>query len=291
MPDQIPTYQLQAFASGGPAAADVFFPDYAAGKPRIPLHQPYRGDYYKISLCLRGTARLKANLETYPVTPGCLILATPEVIKQWEYVADDYETLSVFFTRDFIQTNNAATGRLGFLTAPTPYVLALAAAEAANIAASFRFLQQKYHTPSAQRTSVLQSILTSLLFELGALYDQQPTNAPAGLPGQPRRQQLAAAFRQLVQAHGPAVRPVAFYAAALCVTPKHLTEQVKAATGRTAREWIAAAVVLEAKALLQNPALTINQVAASLQFADQFAFSRFFKNSTGVSPSAYRLSG
>ena len=82
-----------------------------------------------------------------------------------------------------------------------------------------------------------------------------------------------------------------FYAAALCITPKHLTELVKDATGRTASEWIAEAVALEAKALLQNPALTVAQVAAGLQFTDQFAFSRFFKRSTGLSPTAYRQAG
>ncbi|RYU83369.1 helix-turn-helix domain-containing protein [Hymenobacter persicinus] len=290
MTERIPTYELRAFASGDPTAAQVFFPDYATGgPPRIPLHRPYRGNYYKISLCLRGAAQLTINLHPYAVTPGCLVLATPDVIKQWTHLSADYETLSVFFTREFITANNAATGRLGFLVAPTAPVLPLSAPEAANIAASFRFLQQKYHTPNAQRTNILQSILLSLLFELGALYaGRQPLTAPAGGA---RRQQLAAAFRGLLQTHGAAVRSVAFYAAALCVTPKHLTEQVKAATGRTAREWIAETVVLEAKALLQDPALTINQVAATLEFADQFAFSRFFKNCTGVSPTAYRLAG
>jgi AraC family transcriptional activator of pobA len=281
----IPTYQLEAFAQHVPAPVQVFFPEYGTAKPQLPLHQPYRGDYYKISLCLRGTAELKVNLQTCVIRPGSLILATPDVIKQWQHVAPDYETLSVFFTRDFILTNNAATGQLGFLVAPSPYVLRLSATEAASIAASFRFLEQKYRIPNVRRTNILHSILTSLLFEIGTFYDQQPAVPRAG---QPRAQQLAAAFRALVRAHCTEARSVGFYAAALCITPKHLTELVKQVTGRTASSWIAEAVVLEAKARLQNPALTVGQVAESLQFADQFAFSRFFKNSTGLSPTAYR---
>lgn len=288
MSEHIPTYQLQAFASDNQTAAEVFFPDYAAARPKIPLNIPYRGDYYKISLCRRGTAKLQANLETYVVTPGCLILTTPDVIKQWLHVADDYEALSVFFTTDFITTNNAATGKLRFFVTPPTYVLPLSAAEAASIAASFRFLRQKYHTPNAQRENILKNILNSLLYEIGALYEPQSAPRPAG---QPRRQLLATAFRQLVQANCTSARSVQFYAATLCITPKHLTELVKEATGRTASDWIAEAVVLEAKALLQNPALPIQEVAASLQFADQFAFSRFFKKSTGLSPTAYRQAG
>lgn len=290
MNEHIPTYQLQAFVSPTGAPVDVYFPDYAApAKPKIPLDQPYRGDYYKISLCRRGTAELKANLETYAVGPNCLILATPDVIKQWLHIADDYEALSVFFTTDFVTTNNAATGRLRFFVEPPSYVLQLSAAQAENLADSLRFLQQKYHTPSAERDNVLKSILNGLLFEIGALYDEQPS-APRPA-SRTRRQQLAAAFRQLVQAHSGRARSVTFYAAALCITPKYLTELVKEVTGRTASEWIAEAVVLEAKTLLQNPVLPVQQVAASLHFADQFAFSRFFKNSTGLSPTAYRQAG
>lgn len=290
MSELIPTYQLQAIARPDGAPAEVYFPDYAAKtKPRILLDRPYRGDYYKISLCLRGTAELKANLETYAVGPNCLVLATPDVIKQWLHIADDYETLSVFFTKDFITTNNAATGKLRFFVAPPTYVLQLTATQAANLADSLRFLQQKYHTPNAERDNILKNILNSLLYEIGALYDsQQPAPRAAS---RTRSQQLAAAFRQLVQAHSATARSVTFYAAALCITPKYLTELVKEVTGRTASDWIAEAVVLEAKALLQNPVLPVQQVAASLHFADQFAFSRFFKNSTGLSPTAYRQAG
>ncbi|WP_460502422.1 hypothetical protein, partial [Hymenobacter agri] len=187
MREHIPTYQLQAFATSDGSPVAVYFPDYAApAKPRIPLDRPYRGDYYKISLCLRGTAELKANLETYAVGPNCLVLATPDVIKQWLHIAADYEALSVFFTKDFITTNNAATGKLRFFVAPPTYVLQLSAAQAASLADSFRFLQQKYRTPGPARDNILQSILNGLLYEIGALYEGQPAPPPAG-----RSQQLA----------------------------------------------------------------------------------------------------
>ncbi|QIL76143.1 AraC family transcriptional regulator [Hymenobacter sp. HDW8] len=288
MSEHIPTYQLQAFASYNDAPTEVYFPDYASVKPRIPLDRPYRGDYYKISLCLRGRAELKANLETYTITPNCLVLATPDVIKQWLHIPADYETLSVFFTKEFITANNAATGKLRFLVAPTTYVLSLSAAEAAGLAVSLRFLQQKYYSSTAERDNILKNIINSLLFEIGALYEQQPAPLPTS---KPRSQLLATAFKQLVQTHSATARGVAFYASQLCITPKHLTELVKDVTGRTAGDWITAAAVLEAKTLLQNPALSIQQVAASLHFTDQFAFSRFFKKSTGLSPTAYRQAG
>lgn len=283
MSNHIPTYQLQAFAADNGAA--VFFPDYQTPRPTIPLHQPYRGDYYKISLCLRGRAELQINLQTCVIEPGCLVLATPDVIKQWVHVSNDYETLSVFFTKDFITTNNANSGNLRFFVAPPTYVLQLLAPDAANVAASFRFLQQKYQQPHSERENILKNLLNSLLYEIGSFYHSPPTlPAASGTRGQ----LLTAAFRHLVQTHSAVTRSVAFYASQLCITPKHLTELMKEVTGKTASDWIAEAVVVEAKALLQNPALPIQQVATSLHFTDQFAFSRFFKKRTGFSPTAYR---
>ena len=286
MNDHIPTYHLRMFADYDEAATEVFCPEYhAGGKAVAPINIPYRSDYYKISLCLRGTAELKVNLQTSVVRPDCLVLVTPHIIKQWTHISDDYETLSVFFSSDFITANNAHVGKLGFLLNPTAYVLPLSALEAANIAASFRYLQQKYRTSHANRRDIVKNIINGLLYEIGALYDQMPNPRPLV---QPRGQELTTEFKHLIQAHSVLARSVAFYADKLCVTPKHLTEMVREVTGKTASDLIAEAVVLEAKTLLQTTTLPMQQIADKLHFADQFAFSRFFKKSTGLSPTAYK---
>jgi AraC-like DNA-binding protein len=105
---------------------------------------------------------------------------------------------------------------------------------------------------------------------------------------QTRSQLIAADFKKLLSSHYATERSLAFYADKLCISPKHLAETVKETTGKRAMEWLAEAVLLEASVLLQNPALTIGQVADTLHFADQSTFGRFFRNNTGVSPAAYR---
>jgi AraC family transcriptional activator of pobA len=283
MSDLIPTYQLRTFAHYDGVAAEVFCPPphHAWERPAANIAIPYRSDYYKLSLCLRGTAELSINLQTYAISPGSLVLVTPHIVKQWLHLSDDYDTLSVFFTSDFLTANNAQVSKLRFLRSPTAYVLPLAATEVATIAASFRFLQQKYHTPHAHRTDIVKNIINGLLYEIGVLFDQPPAASPG-------REGLAMAFKQLVQAHSTHARSVAFYADKLCVSPKHLTEMVRAVTGKPASDLIAEAVVLEAKALLQTTALPMSAIADHLHFADQFAFSRFFKKRTGLSPTAYK---
>ena len=287
MSDLIPTYYLHMFARYDEAAEEVFCPKahQVQEKTTLPITIPYRSDYYKISLCLRGTAELKVNTESYPVVPGSVVLVTPHIIKQWTHFSDDYEALSIFFTSDFLTANNAQVGKLGFLRNPATYVLPLSASDVANIGSSFRFLQQKYYTSHPQRRNIVKNILNGLLYEVGTLFDQSPTTDSAA---HSRSQVLTAAFKHLVQAHSARTRSVTFYADKLYVTPKHLTQMVREVTGKTASDLLAESVVLEAKALLQTTALPMSRIADQLHFADQFAFSRFFKQRTGFSPTAYK---
>lgn len=284
----IPTYPLRYF-SGYDDTAGVFLLDEHTHTDGPPLHLPYRGNYYKIGLCLRGTMVLKANLETYTIAPNCLMLITPHVIKEWTAMSDDHDSLSVFFTKEFLTTRNTIdVENFHFLESVSWHVLPLPAAAADALAASLRFLRQKFATPHPYREQVIKSLINSLLYEVAAVYDQQSAVLQAT---QTRSQLLTAEFKQLVYAHSLIERSVAFYADQLCITPKHLTEIVKDATGKTAGKWLEETVVLEAKALLQNRHLTIAQVADMLHFQDQSSFSRFFRKSLGFSPTAYRQAG
>lgn len=56
----------------------------------------------------------------------------------------------------------------------------------------------------------------------------------------------------------------------------------------TAGEWIENYVTMEAKMLLKTTDLTIQQISAQLNFANQSFFGKYFKNQTGMSPTDYR---
>ncbi|GAB3638370.1 helix-turn-helix domain-containing protein [Hymenobacter arcticus] len=282
----IPVYQLNTLTvPAGPPAA-FFFLGPNSAHTQLPIDLPYRSDYYKIGICLHGSARLKVNLETYDIGPRSLMLLSPYVIKQWPFMSADMEALSVFFTKEFV----AASGSLNlnafaFFERDARHVVELPPAPAAAIADLLRAIEQKYDAPHAYRAEILRSLIHILLHEIAPVYSAQH-----GLPTtiQTRSQQLATEFKKLVNSHYATERSLAFYADKLCITPKHLAETVREATGKRAVAWLAEAVLLEASVLLQNPALPIAQIADTLHFADQSTFGRFFRKSTGVAPAAYR---
>jgi len=81
---------------------------------------------------------------------------------------------------------------------------------------------------------------------------------------------------------------VQHYADELNVSRKYLSEVIKKHSGKTASDWISEMVILEAKVLLQNKKMSINQISDLLHFSDQSVFGRFFKNYEGISPLEYR---
>ena len=84
-------------------------------------------------------------------------------------------------------------------------------------------------------------------------------------------------------------RDVGFYAAKVCLTPKHFSTVIRQETGHTAAWWIHRQVVSEAKNLLtMRPDLNIQAVADQLGFADQATFSRYFHRETGLYPTEFR---
>lgn len=285
MTPAIPVYPLAALTETASTPAGVVFlgPDSAAA--HLPIDQPYRSEYYKIGIVLRGSAHLQVNLETYALGPGSLMVLSPYVIKQWPYFSDDFDGLSIFFTKEFISAGGPNLDAFAFFERNARHVFTLPPAEVASITALLRTIEQKYDAPHAYRTEILRSLIHILLHETAAIYSAQHACATATLT---RRQLIAADFKKLVNSHYATERGLAFYADKLCITPKHLAETVKEATGKRAAAWLAEAVLLEARVLLQNPALTIGQIADTLHFADQSTFGRFFRTNTGVSPAGYR---
>lgn len=290
MPPAIPTFALSALADYEAKPAGVFMLalEREPATPQLPCFQPYRSNYYRVGLCLHGRAELRVNLETYRLQPGCLLVLPAHCIKQWRTRSADFASLDVSFTADSLAPApgwQLGLGPFAYFDGAVSHMLPLPPVLYARLQVAFEQLHHSYHEPHLHRTELVQNRLRVLLYETAAAY---AALAGAADTGPPRGQLLTRKFKQLVQAHCTSERQLAFYASQLCITPKHLTETIRAATGRGAASFIAEAVTLEARLRLQNPALTVAQVADELGFADQSAFGRYFRRAAGQSPTAYR---
>ncbi|MGZ4286561.1 MAG: AraC family transcriptional regulator [Solirubrobacteraceae bacterium] len=77
-------------------------------------------------------------------------------------------------------------------------------------------------------------------------------------------------------------------AAALGLTPGHLTTVVRRKTGRTVQSWIVERRMAEARRMLVETNQTVAQVGRSLGYGDPVYFSRTFRQANGTTPMNWR---
>ncbi|MBC3194350.1 helix-turn-helix transcriptional regulator [Pseudonocardia sp. C8] len=121
--------------------------------------------------------------------------------------------------------------------------------------------------------------LTLLLVALGRLQEDVPAEAADPL--------LAAVFA-LVEDRFREPVSLRDVAAALGLTPGHLTTVVGRATGRTVQQWITERRMREARRLLVGTDLTVTEIGRRVGYRDAGYFVRRFRAAHGTSPAAWR---
>lgn len=284
----IPTYHLEQINDQNSSLNDVFYTDEKLFALKNILNKPYRSNYYGLGLCISGNANLVGNLDNYFVEPSALITMSPQVIKQWKNVSEDFNTLTIFFTKAFftkIFANQNYLEQFQYFDQNAQHVNLLSADETSIIAALFQKIKTYTTQTHPYQNEILASYINILLFEFRAIYEQSHLKNNYQ---HTRNQQIVTAFKDLVNRHFQQERSVKFYADKLFITAKYLTEVLKSETGKTASEWINELLILEAKVLLSNPNLQITHITEVLHFPDASTFGKFFKNLSGTSPLQYR---
>lgn len=98
-------------------------------------------------------------------------------------------------------------------------------------------------------------------------------------------------FMQLLSDHYTHAHDVAYYADALCISTRYLSQITNAISGRSPKHIIDDYLIGESIQLLHTTTLSIQQIALQLGFTSQIAFAKFFRTKKGTSPSSYRNRG
>jgi AraC family transcriptional regulator, transcriptional activator of pobA len=145
----------------------------------------------------------------------------------------------------------------------------------------YRILET-YSANGLENLEIIQSYFIAALCEINSIYK------PLSSSTQTTAIHITNTFKALLFIHIKSKHLVTDYAAMLYITPNHLNKTLKAITGKSPTAWIDDTLVLEAKVLLHQTALSINEVAAEIGIYDQSYFSRLFKKCTGLTPLAFR---
>lgn len=81
---------------------------------------------------------------------------------------------------------------------------------------------------------------------------------------------------------------VTFYSEEQFLTTRYFSAIIKEKSGKTPSEWIATALLVDAKTQLRECLCSIKEISDNLNFPNQSYFGKWFKNLTGISPMDFR---
>ena len=249
--------------------------------------RPVRSDSNAFILATKGTAKIKYNLIDYSLTPGSLFIIAPDIIH--EVNTPKGELIALGFSQEFFARSMVHKKHIDaftFLSSQSDPHLQLNPEEADHLVTLMMTLRKTYaYDDHPFKEDLMFHGFNLFMLEVAALFKKHRYVETIQLT---RREEMMMQFLKLLSIHFREERSVQYYAAQMFVTPKHLTKTVKELTGKTCGAFIDEMVIAEAKILLDDTSNSIGNVADQLHFSDQFFFSKFFKNATGLSPSQYK---
>ncbi|OXA90386.1 helix-turn-helix domain-containing protein [Flavobacterium hercynium] len=281
--DKIETYSLEHHKSLFTAENDKNDYFYTQIKDHPYIDIPYRAESYAVEFLKKGSIIMQTQLSKIVVQAPAIIALAPTVIRSFTKNSDEILMDIIFFKPEFFLQNQANIfflSQYSFFENSEMHVFNLEKSTKPKFKQIFDLIRETVTHNSQHQASILRSYLYILLFELDTIHQGDAVET--------KQNTLFEKFKEILSRDFIKNRSVGYYANALNVTPKYLSEVVKKNSGKTASNWIDDLVVLEAKVLLQNKSLTINQISDSLNFSDQSVFGKFFKNAMGISPLQYR---
>jgi AraC family transcriptional activator of pobA len=253
------------------------------------VNTPVRYDAYLVGVATAGNAAAKVNGRQYRVDKTNVFYIGPSSLLEITDMSDDFE--GVMFN-----CTTALTARTGFHFSERIWDLFSVDSNALVTVTdeqrdTLLFLLNRLKELIIGRHLPLYDEMTrnyfmAFLYELSDIYR---SNYGVDVKNLTKKESLVAGFLSHVPRYCREMRGLDFYAGQLHVTSKYLSKVVKELTGQTAGGMIDEAIMLEAKLMLSDPELSLNQVAEALRFGDQSIFGKFFKKYAGVAPSEYRL--
>lgn len=243
-----------------------------------------------LALCLKGKAQYSVDTEEHMVKAGDGIIINEGTVVDNYMFSNDFNGIAILMAYDFFSDVIKGIHELSslFLFSRMHPVFSLTKEEQFAIQAYFRAIKFRVDdTDHHFRVDVVRSLIMTMIYDISnAIYRLQQMSDRR----QTRAEAIFAQFIKLVEENFRKERRVGWYGVQLCITPKYLSETVKAVSHRTPNEWIDNYVILEARVLLKNSTMSIKQISQHLNFPNQSFLGKYFKEHVGMSPSEYRKS-
>ncbi|MBR1513415.1 MAG: AraC family transcriptional regulator [Bacteroidales bacterium] len=248
---------------------------------------PFKPDATSAILYEKGWVDVNINMQHFHVEAPALLVFLEDAIIEYGAQSDDLRAevvvMSGQFTRSLFQNDNSLAQAL-FVSFYHKPLIQLKEEELFIFNRYYQMLEDIIdYRDNPYRIETARHLTLAMFY--GFTYRNYPVQE---LQRSSRQDEIVTRFMDLLRLHHKREHELQFYADALFISIKHLSNTVKAATGKTAAKWIEDYVITESKALLRSTAMSVSQISDEMGFADQSLFGKYFKRVTGISPKEYR---
>ena len=251
--------------------------------------EPRKMNFILIGLCTKGTIKYHLDTQKQFITPGDILIVSERHIVDHYQPSPDMEGLCIIMSVNFFHEiiKNVRDVNTLFLFARNHPVISLTPKEQEAFKEYFHVIQQKIGDESNLfRKDLVRTLLLAMFYDVGnIIYRVKENDKP-----KTRAEVIFANFIKMVEANFRKERRVKWYSQQLCITPKYLTEMVKAASKRTPNEWLDNYTLMELRVMLKTSPKSIKEIAEELNFPNQSFMGKYFKLHVGITPSQYRKS-
>ena len=241
-----------------------------------------------VFVCLGGEGKIVVDMQTISIRRGSIVILLPYSVIQLADISDNTRITLIATGMGFLE-------KLALSQPVENYVekirempcLQLSENQLEQAKKIYLFVEKLYKEATGPlKQEIRSSLLTLLALEIVTLFAE---NKESGNPRLSRQDQVFRNFTISLAKNVSQHRTVEFYANEACLTPKYFSTVIKKRSGKLPMDWITERTIVLIKFLLHNSDKSIQEISNDLNFPNQSFFTRYFKNHTGFTPSAFRL--
>ena len=249
--------------------------------------KPHRLAFYLILFITQGTGVHYIDFRSYTYKKGDILFIAKGQVHAFE-AQPDVDGVMLLFTEDFLVKNLVDSDSLPFhrlynyhLHEP---ILRLSGIGESTVGNVIQEMSEEFRAAD----NFAKEEMLRLWLKLLMLKVERINQHSAPQQKESKWMLLFRDFRNLLEEQFQETRNAKEYAQMLNISYKHLNEACKSVTGKTAKEFIDAFLILETKRQLVISDISVKELTYKLGFDEPTNFVKFFRRHAGQSPVQFR---
>ena len=251
------------------------------------VDEPHRHNYYTVLIVNKAKGQHKIDFNSYELSNKQIFFVAPGQVHQ---VIEEEQSFgfAMTFSNQFLIENSIQLSFIESLNLFQNYGQNPPLIPSENQFEAIEGFSNQiftlFNSDANMKFLSIGAFLKLLLIECNNICSINPIESELDSSGD----NLIRLFKNEVEKNYKKEHSTTFYANKLFITPDHLNRTFKAKIGKTAKDYIQARIITEAKRLLYFTDLSNKEIGFELGFNEPANFSAFFKKQTQVSPSNFK---